>query len=223
MKKQLLTLAMCLAVTSAGAIAATPATKAACPVKPVAATVAKKAPEKCTEAAKPTPEQMKKEFEARMVKERELLYNNLNLTKEQRATAEELHKKNMAAGMPLMEKVRVEKMKLYELKAKKACEADINKQKVAVKEARKDFKKHMKAAHKDFEAILTKEQKAKLDVIKAERKAEMKKFKKGKGKHEFGPCPMGPKPPVGPDGKMMPPPPPYGMEGPMPPKCPCEK
>ena len=241
MKKQILTLAMCLAVTSTAALAATPAkvapaTKAAVsktatatakvltPVKTTSKTVVVKAPEK-TPDAKPTPEQMKKDFEARMVKERNRLYCDLGLTADQIKKAEELHVKSMEKGEPLMENVRLQKAKLFELKTQKASEAEITKQKAEVKAARKLIKKHMLASRKEFDAILTKEQLAKLKAIKAAKKAERKAFCKThcKNGHKHGGPEgfMGPKPPMGegPEG-FMGPKPPMSAE---PPKCPCGK
>lgn len=193
MKKQVLILSLCLAVTASSALAATSPVKAA-----------KKTESNVVEVSQQTPaltaEQVKrKEFEARMNKERELLYNNLNFTAEQKAKAEALHVKAKAAGEPLMIKARAEKAKLTELKLAKASEAEILKQKAAVKAAKKEVRKHMKASKKEFEAILTKEQLAKLEVIKESKKAEMKEFRKCQCKNPghghdntFGskPCPV---------------------------------
>lgn len=230
MKKQILTLAMCLAVTSTAAFAATPAkttapatkavvsktTTAPCKVATPAATPKKveavNAPE-----AKPTPEQMKKDFEARMIKERERLYNDLGLSAEQRCKAEELHKKSMEKGEPIMDNARLQRAKLIELKSQKASEAAILKQKAVLKAARKDVKKHMLASRKEFDAILTKEQLAKLKAIKEAKKAERKAFKKC-GPKGHGPEGFMGKPPIGPEG--MGPKPPMGAE---PPKCPSKK
>lgn len=225
MKKKLLTLAVCVAVTSISAYGATVATKSATPVKS-SGTEVKKVVNKTPEA-KPTPEQMKKEFEARMAKDRAALYEKLKLTEEQIKKSEELHKKNHAAGEPLIDNLRLQKAKLYELKAQKATEEQIEKQKAEVKAARKKFKAHMTAANKEFEAVLTKEQLAVLKKIKAEKKEQMKTFKKSHCKKG---CPMhggfspkedflGPKPPIGPQGSCPPPP----EAGTAMPKCPCGK
>lgn len=184
MKKQILTLTMCLALTVTSALASVPATKTAPAKKPVA--VAKKvvpvAEKKasCEAAAPATPaltpaEEARKKFEARMAKEREEFYSALNLNAEQRTKAEALDLKNRTEVEPLIVKVHEEKAKLRELKAKKACPCEILKQKHELKAARHEVKEHFVAADKEFRAILTQDQVTKLDNLVKARKAEMKK------------------------------------------------
>lgn len=184
MKKQILTLTMCLALTVTSALASTPATKHAPAKKPVAAekkvvpVAEKKA--SCATTALATPaltpaEEARKKFEARMAKEREDFYTALSLTTEQRTKAEALDLKNRTEVEPLIVKVHEEKAKLRELKAKKACPCEILKQKHELKVVRHEVKAHFVAADKEFRAILTQDQVTKLDNLVKERKAEMKK------------------------------------------------
>lgn len=239
MKKQILTLTMCLALTATSALANGTATVAKkSPVKPAVTksapakvAVKKVAPIKAVAVVKPaqtpevtlTPEQAaKKKFEEKMAADREHLYTDLGLTPEQRAKAAALDAKVKSEAEPLIKKVHEEKAKLKDLKAKSASEADILKQKAEVKKAKKAAKAHFQASRKEFEAILTPEQKAKFKEIREARKAEMKKHEnckcpchKQKGPKGHGCGPMGPEP-KGPDFGPVPP---MGPE----PKCPCKK
>lgn len=145
-----------------------------------------------------TPEQAKKKFEEKMAKDREDLYCKLGLTLEQRTKAEAMDKANREAAKPLMCKLRQEKAKLQELKDKKACPAEICRQKQQVKLAKRVLKEHFEASRKCFESILTECQLAKLKTIREERKSEFKKYHKHHHdhghKHHFGesscPCNM---------------------------------
>lgn len=195
MKKQILTLTMCLALS------------ATAPLASDAATVAKKTPAKVTvnevKTQEPTltPEQAaKKHFEEKMTKEKEDFYCKLGLSAEQKAKAESLDKRNRAEAEPLFQKVRAEKIKLHELNAQKASETEICKQKHQVKVAKKALKAHFEASKKAFDAILTKEQLEKAKALHEEHKAKMKEHCKCKchNHHDFD-----------------------GTEG-MPPKCPCK-
>lgn len=213
MKKQILALTMCLALTATSALAnctaecakKAPAKACACAVKPVA----------CQKAASETtltPEQMaKKKFEEKFAKDRQDLYCQLGLSAEQKTKAEALDQKNMVEAQPLFAKIREEKAKLKELKCKNACPGEICKQKMAVKSAKKALKAHMKASKQAFDSLLTKDQLAKLNTIREQRKKDMAKHKcdcKCKchhHHHEFGPESMGPMPAASPA-----------------PQCPCE-
>lgn len=176
MKKQVLTLAICFALSASTAFAAStmPAKVTATVKAPVKEVVKPAEPQQCTL----TPEQAaKKRFEEKMAKDREDLYCKLNLTEDQKAKAKAMDKKNMEEAKPLFEKVQAERIKYFELKAKKACPIEISKQRMELKAAKRAVRAHFKTARKNFEAILTEEQKAKLEVIKKERRAEMQKFK----------------------------------------------
>lgn len=195
MKKQLLILTVCLALTATSAFAATaPVKKATCPVKATVTVPAKSSP--CAKAAQTpcaetvlTPEQkVKKDFEEKMAKDRAELYCKLNLSEQQRLTAGAIEEKTKAEMEPLFAKLHEERAKLKELKAKNACPCKIAEQRVKVKAIKKDIKKHFMAAQKDFEAMLTNEQLAKFKAIKAERKAERKDMMKEHCKCDF-PCP----------------------------------
>lgn len=194
MKKQILTLTMCLALTASAAFAnntAKATIKATVPqaVKTVA-TKAEKAPCVCPcEATAPTKEQFKQKFEERMTKRREALYAKLGLSQDQKAKAVELDKKNRAEARPLMEKLHEEKAKLNDMQTQKCCPVKLIEQKQKVKEARKALRKHFIASEKNFEALLTNEQLTKLKAIKEERKAKFKKDCKCKGHCGCKKCP----------------------------------
>lgn len=158
MKKQILTLTLCLALTATSALAATTTPVAKAPVKPATCACAKPVAKAAVKVVKPaapaevkapevvlTPEQLaKKNTEEKLAKDRECLLAKLGVSAEQKAKAE-----------PLLAKVQVEKAKLRELKAKKACPVLICKQKAEVKKAKKAF-----------EATLNKDQVAKLKSLK---------------------------------------------------------
>lgn len=157
MKKQILTLTLCLALTATSALAATTAPAAKAPAKaapcactkPVAKAAVKVVKPAATEVKAPevvlTPEQLaKKNTEEKLAKDRECLLAKLGVKAEQKAKAE-----------PLLAKVQAEKAKLRELKAKKACPILICKQKCEVKKAKKAF-----------EATLNKDQLTKLKSLK---------------------------------------------------------
>ena len=186
MKKQILTLTMCLALTASSAFANSTVKSTVKATSPQAVnTVVQKAEEApcgCPcEATAPTKEQFKQKFEERMTKRREALYAKLGLSQDQKAKAVELDKKNRAEARPLMEKLHEEKAKLNDMQSKKCCPVKLMEQKQKVKNARKDLRKHFITSEKNFEALLTSEQLTKFKVIKEERKAKFKKNCKCKG------------------------------------------
>lgn len=155
MKKQILTLTLCLALTATSTLAATTPAKAT--VKSTPCACAKSVEKGAVKVVKPaatevkapevvlTPEQLaKKNTEEKLAKDRECLLAKLGVKAEQKAKAE-----------PLLAKVQAEKAKLRELKAKKACPILICKQKNEVKKAKKAF-----------EATLNKDQLTKLKSLK---------------------------------------------------------
>lgn len=189
MKKQILTLSLCLALTATSALASGTSTvakkapakthvavsKTVKPVTPVANKVQTPAP-----AVTLSPEQLAKQrFEEKMAQEREARYNALNLSAEQRTKAEALDQKHRAGAEPLFCKLHQERAKLHELKAKKACPVAICQQKQAVKAAKKDLKKYFETSKKEFEAILTPVQIAKLKTLEEARKASFKDHANG--------------------------------------------
>jgi len=177
MKKQILTLTMCLAMTATTAFAETTTTV------PVSVPCKAKLEKPCDPCMMPN-EAGKKQFEAKMNKERELFHSALGLTPEQKKKADILDQKSRTDAEPLFKKMREEKVKLMDLKAKNASNEEILKQKMALKTAKKALKKHFEASRKDFEAILTKDQLAKLKILHEQRKTEMKKHRKEhKGHH----------------------------------------
>ena len=225
MKKQILTLTMCLALTATSALAATTdRINKTAPVKMVAKLEAKTpavAENACDKVVLTPEQQARKQFEAKMVKERELFHQALNLTDEQKKKADAIDEKARIEAEPLLCKLREERTKLKDLKAKKATQEEIVKQELALKTARKALKQHFKASRKEFEAILTKDQLAKLKILKEQRKTEMKKFRKEHGiKKGHKPCDF-----AGPEGT----PPPFPLsggdapKGACPMKAPCAK
>lgn len=236
MKKQIFTLAVCLAVSATSALAET----AKIPTKTVPVTLGAKLEQKTCETTKKPCEVMqpneavKKQFEAKMAKERELFHQALNLTEEQKKKAQELDCKAKAAAEPLFAKMKEDKAKLKNLISQKAAEEEIAKQKALLSADRKALKKHFDASRKDFEAILTKDQLAKLKILHEQRKTEMKKHEKCKC-HKCGEkckckkCEKCSKEhgPNGPGGHGCPPPFPFlgddGQKGVAQPKCNCGK
>jgi len=172
MKKQIITLTMCLAMTATAALAQVATTVT--PAAPCKTAVEKP----CAQKMAPPTEAEKKQFEAKMNKERELFHNALNLTPEQKQKADELHKKAISEAEPLFKKVQEERAKFVELTAKNAPKDEIIKQEMAVKAAKKAVKKHFKESRKQFEAILTKDQLAKLKILREQKKTDMKSHKK---------------------------------------------
>jgi len=209
MKKQVLTIAICMALTASSALAAV--TSKTVPTKnitPVACKCQEKTP--AVTAAQPKEESCRQKFEEKMTKEREDLYCKLGLSKDQKDKAETLHQKNRASAEPLIAKFHTEKAKLHELKAKNTCAAKIEEQRLNVKEARKALRNHMKQGRKEFEAILSKDQLSKFKELRKEKKAECDKCKCHKHHDEL--CPEdGPKEPCAPCKEETAP------------KCPCAK
>ena len=231
MKKQILTLTMCLALTSTAALAAGTSTVAkTTPVKSTVSTPVKANLKATTSEVKPqlkpenpacqkplSREEFKKQMEEKMAKERQAMYDALSLTDEQKAKAEANDLKTRNGVRPLMGKVRSEKAKLRKLEEQKACPCKIFAQKQEVKKAHNAVKSYLDNSKKDFEAILTPEQKVKFKKIDTERKAKMKEFKKHHKEH--GPKGHGPKDfgPNGPGPDKMGPPPAGCPMGPKPP------
>lgn len=170
MKKYLFTMALFTALTTTSVFAACPLNSAKCPCP--GNPDFKNPPQK--EFTAPDKE-AKKRFEAKMNKDRQLMYNTLNMTEEQKKKAEALDKKNREEAKKLMDNIRCEKTKLKELKDKKSCPCFVIKQKRELKKAKKALKKHFCKSRNEFEALLTKEQQTKLKILREEKKTEMSK------------------------------------------------
>jgi len=175
MKKQMITLAVCLALTATSALASSTATTSKAPTKaaiPVACQT------KTPEVTQPTKEEsLKQQFEEKMSQKRAELYCKLGLSNEQKDKAEAIHQTTKEGAEPLFARFHEEKAKLHELKAKKACPIKINEQKLKVKEAKHSIRAHMEKSRKEFEAILDKSQLAKFKAFREEKKAEWKQNK----------------------------------------------
>lgn len=128
---------------------------------------------------------IKTKFKERWAEDKEELYYKLGLTPEQKAKAKALDEQKKIDAEPLLAKFHEEKAKLHQLKAARACSEEINKQKMKVKDAEKTIKAHMEASRKKFEAILDKSQLAKYQTIRKERKEQWEKFHHH---HHHGAC-----------------------------------
>lgn len=181
MKKQVLTLTICLVMTASSTLAASTVSTTK-QVAPVPAGCPCKLGQPCDE--KMTKEQFKQKMEEKMAKRREALYCKLGLTPEQKAKAVSMDTKNRTEAKALIDKIQEEKAKLIDLKSKNACPVKVLEQKQKLKSAHKALRKHFAASEKNFETILTKDQLAKFNVIKEERKANFKKHCKGKGHYK---------------------------------------
>lgn len=187
MKKQILTLTMCIALTSTAALAESTKTVLKAPAKPVAATSVKTPaaePVTKTTVVKPeipkamTKEEAKKYFEEKRTKDRENLYNILGLSKEQKAKAETLDKKTIEGAEPVFKKAKKEHRKLNELKEKHALFFTIWHQEFVAKSSKNDLRKYFDKSKKEFETILNPEQKVKFKKLEKERHEQIESFKK---------------------------------------------
>lgn len=194
MKKQILTLTMCLALTTTSALAdgtKNIAQKSVVQTKSVITTT-KQAPAATTTT--PTEvvtkniakEEARKRFEEKKAQERQALYATLGLSPEQKTKAEALDAKTKYGAGPLIKKLQVEARKLGSMKAKKASKLSIFKQEIALNSAKKDLEKFFSDSKKQFNAILTPAQRKQFKVIDEQRKAEMKKFRAEHHNHRYG-------------------------------------
>lgn len=184
MKKQILTVTMCLAFTATSALAVN--TKTTIPTSKTLTSVTKPVnslPQNtlATPLKKElmTRDEAKKRFEDRKTQERAMMYEALNFTNEQKAKAEALDSKTRAEAGKYLHKVRTEAKKLRDLKAKHASIFAIYKQKFALRTAKNEAHKYFENSRKSFEAILTKEQQAKFKTIQEAKRKEMEQFRKG--------------------------------------------
>lgn len=223
MRKQILTLAMCLAIAGNSAIADVVKNSPAKSQPPSACPLGKAQP---TPIAEPnikkhmgkhplmTREEAKKRFEERRLKEREMLYTDLCLSAEQKKKAEALDDKTKEGADKYIKKVQTEARKLRDLQKQKTSCLEIHKQKIALKEAKREMKNYFENSRKEFNSILTKDQQEKYKVINEAKRKEMEKYKKAHKHHkkmgekcprfeQMGPqpypeCKKGSMPPMGP-------------------------
>lgn len=203
MKKQILVLSMCLALTSTVALAqgAVPPIQKQVPQAktvptPVVNPVEVKPDAKSGVQRKVlTKEEAKKYFEERQAKKRDFMAKYLGLSEEQKVKADELDLKAKSDIEKTFKKVQIEGKKLKDLKTQKASKFAVWKQEMTFNSAKKEFKASLDKSRKDFEAILTKEQKIKLKEMKEFQKSHGHKRPKGKGRQGLhGPEHMGPPP-----------------------------
>lgn len=119
---------------------------------------------------------VKTKFKEKWMEDKEELYCKLGLTPAQKSKAKALDEQKKMDAEPLLAKFHEEKAKLHQLKAAKACSEEINQQKIKVKAAERAIKCHMEASRKNFEGILDKCQLAKYQEIRKERKEQWEKF-----------------------------------------------
>lgn len=214
MKKRILTMAMCVALTASAALAETAKSLPTTAPKAAVSTAANGNVQNATvkpdiqamQAARN--EQMKKRAQ-RWLAERYKMYQAIKLNDEQVKKAEEIDANARVEIGKARVKMQFEARKLKNMKDKKASIFARWKQKFALNKAKADYDKVFANARKSFEAILTKEQKAAFEVYDAEKRKEIEQFKKmhkggPKGKRGFEK--MGPPPPP-PTGAPVPPPP----------------
>lgn len=199
MKKQILTLTMCLALTTTSALAQGNATIAIAQSKSaITSTKAAPAITAPTEVNKTAlKEEARKRFEEKKAQERQALYTTLGLSPEQKTKAEALDAKTRYGAGPLIRKLQVEARKLGSLRAKKASKLSIWKQEIELYSAKRDLEKYFRDCKNKFNAILTPAQRKQFKAIDEERKAEMKKFRMQHHGHRYG----GPEPEMRPEPK----------------------
>lgn len=193
MKKQILTLTMCLALTATSALAdgtknisqkTVAQTKSAITTTKQAPTVTTTAPTETTNKIK-TKEEDRKRFEEKKAQERQALYATLGLSPEQKTKAEALDAKTKYGAGPLARKLHVEARKLGSMRAKKASKLSILKQEIVLNSAKNELKKYFKDCNKRFKAILTPVQRKQFNAIDEQRKAEMRKFRAQHHNHKY--------------------------------------
>lgn len=201
MKKQILTLTMCLALTSTVALAGGTEAVTTKTTAPIAKAQIKSITNPSTNTIKqseiknPQMEEARKRFEGRKAQERGLMYETLGLSAEQKAKAEALDAKTRSEAGKYLRKVQIEARRLRDLKVKHASFLAIYKQKHALKVAKNNAQNYFKSSRKSFEAILTKEQLAKFKILDEAKRKEMEQYRKGQ-KPNGGPNYIGPKPPT---------------------------
>lgn len=180
MKKQVMIVALALALTTTSAFAA-------CCKKPETTAPMKDA--QLTPCC--SKESGKQKFEEKFKKEKADFDAKLGLTKEQKTKIDALDEKTKLGLDCLFAKFYTEKAKLFELKSQQACPAKIEEQKCNLKESKKAIKNYMEQSKKEFEAILTDCQLKKLQAIKEEKEKKFAQKYKGKchchhNHHAFG-------------------------------------
>lgn len=149
MKKQILTLAMCLAVSATSVLADNAKT-----VKPVETKPATAIEKPAEPQSFKSEEEARKYYEGKMAQRREAFYQDLGLSTEQKTKAEAIEAKTKTDAEALNKKFRSERQKLAEAH-KKAFEAILtNEQKAkfdAIDKERKEKMEKMRKERKDGE------------------------------------------------------------------------
>lgn len=147
MKKRILTLAMCLAISATSVLAAANTKEVKSTAKKVPAKVEKQVESKKLKSK----DDARKNFEAKMAERREAFYQELGLSAEQKAKSEVLDAKTRDDMEALHKKFRAEKQKIAE-------ESKKNFEDILTKDQKVRFEK------------LDKERKAKMEKMRKERK-----------------------------------------------------
>lgn len=114
----------------------------------------------------------------RIKKQREILYNALNLTQQQVKCKNEIDKKRYAELKPALEKLCLESKNLKDLKARCASKKTIKKQEKELNKARKNIQEISAKYDKEFDKILTRNQRNKYSMIRKLKKDDLKKYRK---------------------------------------------
>ncbi|CCY23920.1 unknown [Brachyspira sp. CAG:484] len=114
----------------------------------------------------------------RIKKQREILYNALNLTQEQVKCKNEIEKKRYAELEPALEKLCIEDKKLKDLKKRCASKKTIRQQEKALNCARKNIQTISEKYDKELYKILTHDQRTKYSMIRKLKKDDLKKYRK---------------------------------------------
>ena len=114
----------------------------------------------------------------RIKKQREILYNALNLTQAQVKCKNEIDKKRYAELEPALEKLCREDKNVKDLKKRCASKKEIRKQEKELNTARKNIQEISAKYDKEFDKILTRDQRNKYSMIRKLKRDDLKKYRK---------------------------------------------
>ena len=182
MKKNILLLGLCLALSATTVSFAQCTQTGGCPLNPENNTCEKvykpcpidvKTCKKQTKCKKNCPQKYQS-YVNKIQRERATVYNALNLTDEQIRQREELVKENTPIYEEKFEQLTKESKKLYVLKKANSSNSEISKQKKVVKKIKKDIETLLDKENKEYKKCLTRDQRSKYSIIK---KLEKKEYK----------------------------------------------
>ncbi len=114
----------------------------------------------------------------RIKKQREILYNALNMTQEQIKCKNEIDKKRYAELEPALEKLCLEDKKFKDLKQRCADKKTLKQQEKGLNSARKNIQEISAKYDKEFYKILTHNQRSKYSMIRKLKRDDLKKYRK---------------------------------------------